>query len=647
MTPSLPPRFEPRNQLGAGSFGEVWRARDTALDRDVAIKLLRIDVADPEVEHRFQREARVTAQLRHPHVVQVFDHGVHEGRAWIAYEFLEGVTLQPRHPGATPEDAWRWGGQLAGALRAAHDAGVLHRDVKPSNVLIRPDGDAVLVDFGIARTTREGTLATPEGLVLGTPAYMAPETLLGQPPSPASDGFGLAATLVAALTGTLPYGSDDLATILDAARRAHVERPEIPGDGALAAVLDRSLDPSPDRRPVDLPEAFRARAAPDESVTVVLEPKPSVAPEPPRRGRLPAALALVAALGLGARLLAPGAPAPTLHPTPKPPTDDALSELAATMTKHREALLEGHLREGQIVPRGGGHAVASAASLLEIGPLGKLRRAGEAGIAWMAAASERGVLDQRANVEEAAATISAIRHVSGDYQELDHFLAPSVKDWRLQETAFTEADRGKIRASLATLNRSSRDLQEDLESRGLWATVSGASLAVVLARVARPKDAGDLHRLLDEITNRLRENREHLALALLATEAQYLFMDLATGDAPWSRYRSFFDVLVSGEGLGIGPNERMRSLWGGVRMSLEAARRAPDSEWWIAAGLRLLEHPVFEHRPTHTIYLHLSRADTLDDEALRKQLEKRPGGPALLAEVDALLARYKDDYTGP
>ncbi len=246
-------RYVPEAVLGRGGFGEVLRCRDRELDRPVAVKLLVAPLDDEEARARFAREARATAAVRHPHVVQVLDYGVSAaGEPWLVYEYVPGPDLETRIGSgqALPVGTLAgWGRDLAGALQAVHDAGLVHRDVKPGNVLLRDGAVPLLCDLGIAWRAGGRTVRTAEGLVLGTPQYMAPEVVTGRDPAgPASDQYGLAATLYRVWTGGLPLGVG-LAGILERVREGRGAEVPLPGEAGpereLALTLRRALALSP------------------------------------------------------------------------------------------------------------------------------------------------------------------------------------------------------------------------------------------------------------------------------------------------------------------------------------------------------------------------------------------------------------------
>jgi len=197
--------------LGSGGMGEVYLAHDEVLDRDIALKLLRIEyVGDEEFAERFRREARNAAGLSHPNIVQVYDGGESEdGTCYIAMEYVSGGTLKQRIEGTfETRKAAAVAAQIAGALEAAHERGVIHRDIKPQNVLVTPSGDLKVTDFGIARATSAVTGSLTSGF-FGTAAYISPEQAMGESVGPASDLYSLGVVLYEMLTGELPFDADN------------------------------------------------------------------------------------------------------------------------------------------------------------------------------------------------------------------------------------------------------------------------------------------------------------------------------------------------------------------------------------------------------------------------------------------------------
>jgi eukaryotic-like serine/threonine-protein kinase len=256
-------------------MSEVWRAHDLELDRPVVLKLLGRD-ADPE---RFEREAQAAAGLSHPNICLLYDYGETDGRRFIVFELLAGGSLEDRLADgrALPDgETARIAGELASALAYAHAQGVVHRDVKPTNVLFDEDGRAKLADFGIARITDAPTL-TEAGTVLGTAAYISPEQATGEAVGPASDVYSFAVILYRMLTGRLPFESDSALEL--ASMHATREPPAIASVRADAPPeLERlamwALAKRPEDRPPDgsalLAELTTAREV--EEQTQVLAP---------------------------------------------------------------------------------------------------------------------------------------------------------------------------------------------------------------------------------------------------------------------------------------------------------------------------------------------------------------------------------------
>jgi eukaryotic-like serine/threonine-protein kinase len=209
-------------------MGEVYLAHDGVLERDVALKVLRSQYAgDEEVAERFRREARSAASLSHPHIVQVYDRGeTEDGTSYIAMEYVPGGTLKEqigrRGPFGDRETA-AVGAQIADALGAAHERGVIHRDIKPQNVLVTASGDLKVTDFGIARAASAVT-SSASGAIFGTAGYISPEQALGEPVGPASDLYSLGVILYEMLTGELPFAADNSIAVC----MKHVNEPPCP-----------------------------------------------------------------------------------------------------------------------------------------------------------------------------------------------------------------------------------------------------------------------------------------------------------------------------------------------------------------------------------------------------------------------------------
>ncbi|MGW0145791.1 protein kinase domain-containing protein, partial [Streptomyces sp. NPDC003333] len=282
-------------------MGRVWRAVDEMLDRLVAVKEMRIDGLDPEDtrtrRERTLREARATARIDHPHVVRVYD-VVDEGEhLWIVMELVAGRSLErimAEDGPLGPAETARIGLGLVAALRQVHARGVLHRDIKPGNVLVETEavrgrGRVVLTDFGIA-AIQDAKALTMVGMLVGSPDYMAPERISGRPQGPPSDVWSLGATLCAALAGRSPFSRD---TTLATLHAVLYEEPELPPTaGPLRPTLAALLQKDPSSRPdLDTLETSLQRAAsppPTPTIPVPVTPTPPPHPLPETEPGTPA-----------------------------------------------------------------------------------------------------------------------------------------------------------------------------------------------------------------------------------------------------------------------------------------------------------------------------------------------------------------------
>jgi serine/threonine protein kinase len=328
-------RYVLEREIGRGGMGAVWLARDTVLHRPVAVKRiggLRGEVADTDLA-RILREARLAAAMHHPNVVPVFDLVDDAGEHWLVMEYVDGSTLtamvRERGP-LSPDQTATILRQLAGALQAAHRTGIVHRDVKPSNVLVTRDGQVKLTDFGIARSHGDVTLTTT-GLLVGSPAYLAPEVVSGATATPTSDVWSLGATAYFALVGKPAYDTE--ANVIGTLYRiVHEEPPRPDQAGWLAPLLAGTMTPDPEQR-WSLEQVLRfleqgppSAAPPDPGpqatarLTGLADPSPTreVTPAPP-----PAAPPAPPPVPLAAAPPAPPAPADAPPPSPRPPTRTA------------------------------------------------------------------------------------------------------------------------------------------------------------------------------------------------------------------------------------------------------------------------------------------------------------------------------------
>jgi serine/threonine protein kinase len=243
-------RYRLVDRLGSGGMGTVWRAQDTVLDRDVAVKEVTFPpgVSDEEREvlrERTRREARAAARLDHPSAVTVYDVAEEDGIPYLVMELVEARTLAEvvRTDGPlSPRQTAQIGIAVLGALETAHAQGIVHRDVKPGNVLLRDDGRVVLTDFGIATFTGDSSI-TSTGLLLGSPSYIAPERARGEVPGPPSDLWSLGATLFTAVEGRAPFDKGQpLPTMTEVVTGEHVP---FVAAGPLTTVLDGLLEKDP------------------------------------------------------------------------------------------------------------------------------------------------------------------------------------------------------------------------------------------------------------------------------------------------------------------------------------------------------------------------------------------------------------------
>jgi eukaryotic-like serine/threonine-protein kinase len=337
---TLGDRYTLEARIGAGGMSTVYRATDETLQRPVAVKLLNRDVADDEAHlTRFRREARAVAQLSHPNVVGVIDAGEDDGRPYIVFEYVDGETLKSRirRLGQLPiADSVAYSIEIARALGAAHARHIIHRDVKPQNVMIDSEGSTKVTDFGIARTLEEDGL-TADGRLLGTTDYVSPEQALGQPVTGQSDLYSLGIVLYEMLSGEVPFKGDNpvavaMKHVRDPLPDVQAQRPEV--SAALAAVIDRATaKQAGDRYATDADlisdledvlsiETARAGSASSE-VTSVLNTLPAA-----KRRRVPFTLrhrvfalvmigvAVLAAAGATAWLIARSHPQRQHHSTP-------------------------------------------------------------------------------------------------------------------------------------------------------------------------------------------------------------------------------------------------------------------------------------------------------------------------------------------
>jgi serine/threonine-protein kinase len=249
--------YEVESVVGLGGTGTLYRARQLRLDRLVALKLVEPDVArDPVIRERLRREARAVASLDHPNVVPLYEAGEEDGTVFVVTRWVDGTelgTLIEREGPLEPRRAARIAGQIADALEIAHEAGLVHRDVKPSNVIVTPEGHVYLTDFGLAKRAETAVGLTAADQVLGTVDYVAPEQIEGSEPDARSDVYSLGSVLYEMLTGQAPFaehqgGMAKMWAQVNAEPPPVRERqPDVPAP--LEDVVRRAMSKNPDDRP--------------------------------------------------------------------------------------------------------------------------------------------------------------------------------------------------------------------------------------------------------------------------------------------------------------------------------------------------------------------------------------------------------------
>ena len=279
-------RYSLTDVLGRGGMGTVWLATDRVLERQVALKEITfsIDLSDEErriLRERTMREARAAARLDHPHVATVYDVVEEDGKPWLVMEHVSARSLQEiveAQGPLTPQAVARIGLDVLDALDAAHAAGIVHRDVKPANVLVDGDGGACLTDFGIATTTGDSSLTT-HGALIGSPSYMAPERAYGDEPRPPVDLWSLGATLYAAVEGRPPFDRGEGMATLMAVVSEH-PAPTLRA-GPLEPVLRGLLTKDPAQRSTAAQARAQLQAVVSGAIPVAPPPSGSDYPPPP------------------------------------------------------------------------------------------------------------------------------------------------------------------------------------------------------------------------------------------------------------------------------------------------------------------------------------------------------------------------------
>jgi serine/threonine-protein kinase len=309
-------RYELEEVVGHGGMSTVYRAHDSLLERNVALKVLHQQYnEDEDFVERFKREARSVAQLQHPNIVTVIDRGEEDGRQYIVFEYIDGENLKElvvRKGRLDVRTALEIALEIARGLSFAHESGLVHRDVKPQNVLLNGDGGAKVTDFGIARSLEVERSMTQTGTVLGTSNYIAPEQAGGKPVDAHTDVYSLGIVLYEMLTGELPFPGDNFVAVA----MKHIQEPspsvlDTRGDVPLrvAEMIDRALEKDPEQRFPTM-NAFAAEVeanlteldrGEDGAVTTVVPATQRLKPQAPRRrsvSRLPLLIGLLGALAI-------------------------------------------------------------------------------------------------------------------------------------------------------------------------------------------------------------------------------------------------------------------------------------------------------------------------------------------------------------
>lgn len=284
---TLGARYVLEAPIATGGMGEVWKARDVELDRAVAVKLLKEGAGTNDVFlRRFHNEAKNAAGLSHPHIAQVFDYGDVAGTAYLVMEFVDGPPLSSILERERTLTEARLVAMMIGTckgLEVAHRAGVIHRDVKPGNMLIEGDHHVKLTDFGVSRSSDQTTL-TATGMVMGTAQYLAPELALGKPATAVSDLYALGVVAYEAVVGKRPFTAANPVDI--AIAHVNDDVPELPPtvSPALAALILRLLEKNPRKRPRSAAELESMLAGLGDSARRLTPPPAgAAAPEPARR----------------------------------------------------------------------------------------------------------------------------------------------------------------------------------------------------------------------------------------------------------------------------------------------------------------------------------------------------------------------------
>ena len=349
------PGYQIERELGQGGMAIVYLAMQESLHRHVALKVIKpVLTTDEEFAARFLREGRIIAQLSDPHIVTVYDIASHEGTYYLSMEYLGGGTLQQRiREGLSPSETLIIARAIVGALHYAHSRGIIHRDIKPQNILFRENGTSVLTDFGIAKTLGSSTIMTRTGLSIGTPRYMSPEQIRGQGVDARADLYSFGVLFYEMLTGNVPYAAEDSFAL--AMMHVTAPTPELPPRlSAYQPLLNKLLDKDPERRFQSGQEFIAALDALEAghiddllNITSLNQPTVSSPMRAKRRfgrkaGALAAAAALAGAVAGGGYLYLhrPVPPAPPLAGPASPPETPTVDSGAQRREQAEQLLSE-------------------------------------------------------------------------------------------------------------------------------------------------------------------------------------------------------------------------------------------------------------------------------------------------------------------
>jgi serine/threonine-protein kinase len=480
--------------LGRGGMAEVWRAFDTKLERSVAVKVILASFAEDEgFLSRFNQEARLVASLEHPNILPVYDFGEEGGVPFLVMPYLDGGTLKDRMDGRPVRlsQAIEWIRQVGDALDAAHAAGVLHRDVKPANVLVGKGERLALADFGIAKMLEAVTRLTATGMVVGTPIYMAPEQAQGRPASPASDRYALAVIAYELVTGRPPFDGESALSLM----HQHVSSPVPPVTGSnpsLPSSLDGYFARALAKDPAARPASGRLLA---EEIAACLGTVGSAPLEPPTAHWRPTAVAgAEEGGGTGTTMLGQVEAEPPVRATPRPVSIGLTSEATVATA-----------------PAGGGGTgwgrilATTAVIVVAAGSLGiwSLRNRGKEPTSFVPARREALPSAQARPTSAAGDSVLAALVASFERAIAAGRLAPPEPDNAMEILSVMRRDFGGAPGIPASEELLVRALRLQAQSRAASGKPGAAIESLSQAVAIRPQDS-DLLRERTELEARLR-----------------------------------------------------------------------------------------------------------------------------------------------